>query len=78
MVLVEAKVMDSTHLELSKPIEARKGVIVLVSVAESAEKDAERQQWLAASSSSLQMAYGNSEPDYSAGMVRERNPDYGS
>ena len=78
MVLVKAKVMDSTHLELSKPIVARQGVIVLVSVAESAEKDTERQQWLAASSSSLQMAYGESEPDYSASMVRESNPAYGS
>ena len=32
MVLVKAKVVDSTHLELSKPIAARKRVTVLVSV----------------------------------------------
>ena len=51
---------------------------MLVSVAESADKDAERQQWLAASAESLRAAYGESEPDYSASMVKESNPDYGS
>ena len=76
MVLVEAKVVDSTHLELSRPIAARQGLTVFVSVAEPREKDAERQQWLAASASSLQAAYGESEPDYSPSMVRESNPDY--
>ena len=70
MVLVKAKVVDSTHLELSQPIATRKGLTVLVSVAESADKDAERQQWLAASAESLRAAYGESEPDYSASMVK--------
>jgi hypothetical protein len=78
MILVEAKVMDSTHLELSKPIMTRQGVTVMVSVAESGERDAERGQWFAASSSVLGKAYGDSEPDYSESMVRERNPGYGS
>ena len=76
MVLVAAKVLDSTHLELSKPIAARQGMTVFVSVAEGSERDSERQQWLAASASSLQAAYGESEPEYSASMVREPNPDY--
>ena len=78
MVLVKAKVVDSTHLELSEPIAARKGLTVLVSVAEATDKDAERQQWLAASAESLHAAYGESEPDYSASMVKESNPDYGT
>ena len=77
MVLVSAKVLDSTHLELSKPIVARKGLTVLVSVAEPGEADIERQQWLAVSAQSLCTAYGGSEPDYSASMVKEINPDYG-
>ena len=51
MVLVEAKVVDSTHLELSKPIAARQGLTVFVSVVESGQKDAERQQWFAAAAS---------------------------
>jgi hypothetical protein len=49
VVVIEAKVVDSTHLELSKPIAARQGRIVIVAVAEPAEEDAERQQWFAAS-----------------------------
>ncbi|MGO8703245.1 MAG: hypothetical protein ACLQVA_05455 [Candidatus Brocadiia bacterium] len=78
MVLVEAKVLDSTHLELSKPIAAAQGRTVLVSVAERGEKDVDRQQWLAASAAALQAAYGESEPDYPASAVRESNPDYGT
>ena len=78
MVLVKAKVLDSTHLELSKPIATRKGLTVLVSIAESGDKDAERQQWLAASAASLHAAYGDSEPDYPVSMVKESNPDYGT
>ena len=76
MVLVEAKVVDATHLELSRPITTRQGVTVLVSVAESGERDAERQEWLSASATGLASAYGDSEPDYSASMVKESNPDY--
>ena len=76
MVLVEAKVMDSTHLELSRPIKTTRGRTVLVSVADPTEKDAERRQWLAGSAASLQTAYGDSEPEYAPSMVRESNPDY--
>ena len=78
MVLVEAKVVDSTHLELSRPIPAAKGRTVLVSVAEAGEHDADRQQWLAVSAASLHSAYGEREPEYAPSVVRERNPDYGA
>ena len=78
MVLVKATVVDSTHLELSKPIATPKGLTVFVSVAEARDEDAERQQWLAASAEALHAAYGESEPDYSAFMVKESNPDYGT
>jgi len=76
MFLVKARVVDSTHLELSKPIRTVRGRTVFVSVAEPGEKDAERQQWLAASVESLGYAYGESEPDYTPSMVKESNPDY--
>jgi hypothetical protein len=76
MMFVEAKVVDSTHLELSKPIAERQGRIILVAVAEGGEEDAERQQWLAASAPSLYAACGDSEPDYKTSMIRESNPGY--
>lgn len=77
MVLVQAKVLDPTHLELAKPIPAGRGGNVFVVVAESADADAERQQWLESSAASLQGAYGDSEPEYTPSMVRETNPEYG-
>jgi hypothetical protein len=76
MILVEAKVVDSTHLELARPIAADKGRTVFVSVAESRERDSERQQWLTASGNALSAAYGESEPDYKLFMVKESNLDY--
>jgi len=78
MVLVEARVVDATHLELSRPIGTRCGRTVFVSVVESGERDPERQEWLIASSDRLRSAYGESEPDYTPSMVRERNQDYGA
>ncbi len=76
MVLIEAKVMDATHLELTKPITAKRGKKVFVVVAESAEQDAERREWLEGSAATLCSAYGDSEPDYTPDMVRESNQDY--
>lgn len=76
MVLVEARVMDATHLELSRPIAAGAGRTVFVAVAESSEEDAERRQWLDGSAASLRGAYSETEPEYTPAMVREKNPDY--
>ena len=76
MMLVEAKVMDPTHLELAKPIPAGRGGKVIVVVTELADQDAERWQWFDISAESLRDAYGDSEPDYTPSMVRETNPDY--
>jgi len=76
MVLVQAKVVDATHLELAEPIAGPLGRKVLVSVAESTGEDTDREQWLRVSVEGLRSAYGDSEPEYSPGMVRERNPEY--
>lgn len=45
--------------------------------AESVEEAADHQRWLVASVASLETAYGESEPEYPASMIKERNPDYG-
>ena len=76
MILVEARVLDATHLELSKPIGTGRGQTVLVSLVDAAEESMERQPWLAASAVALQEAYGDAEPSYPASMVKERNPDF--
>lgn len=76
MVVIKAKVIDATHLELSRPIAAPDGGTVLVSVAGPEEEDDERLQWLATSAEALQSAYGESEPAYTLSLLRESNPEY--
>ena len=76
MVAIKAKVVDATHLELSRPIAAPSGGTVFVSVAGMGEEGDERLQWLATSAEALQSAYGESEPVYTPSLVREPNPEY--
>ena len=76
MVIVQAKVIDATHLELSEPIAGLLGREVLVSVAESNGADPDRDQWRSLSADGLRSAYGDSEPEYQRAMVREQNPEY--
>ncbi|HBA85088.1 MAG TPA: hypothetical protein DCZ95_13445 [Verrucomicrobia bacterium] len=78
MVLVQAKVLDPTHLELARPIAVGRGGNVFVVVTESTNAEAERQPWLDGSSESLRNAYGDSEPEYTPSLVRETNPGYGA
>jgi hypothetical protein len=77
MVVVEALVMDATHLELSRPIDTPPGEKVVVSLLDPAREDSERDAWLAISHSALASAYGDSEPEYTQGMIKEPNPEYG-
>jgi hypothetical protein len=86
MVLVKAKVVDSTHLELSRPLLEPQGTVVLISVAEPGNPDSpdnlddhtpERQPWLTTSATSLSRAYDEGEPDYPVSLIQEGNPDYG-
>jgi hypothetical protein len=76
MITLKARLVDSTHLELSRPVDTSKGRNVMVPIIESDETNTEREKWLAASKSGLQIAYGDSEPDYSASMIKEPNPEY--
>jgi hypothetical protein len=76
MVFVQAKVVDATHLELSKPIPGPPGRKVLVSVAESSDADGDHEPWLTLSIEGLRSAYGESEPEYGPSTGREQNPEY--
>jgi hypothetical protein len=76
-LLVEARVMDSMHLELSKPIDFKQGRKIMVLVSEALEQDNERWQWIDATTIGLQKAYGHSEPDYTPVMIKEINEGYG-
>lgn len=77
MVVVEARVMDATHLELARPIDTPAGGKVVVSVIDPEQEDNERGAWLSLSLGTLASAYGDSEPEYTRGMIKEQNPEYG-
>ncbi len=77
MVVVEARVMDSTHLELTRPINTQPGEKVVVSLLDPDREYSERDAWLAISRGALASAYGDSEPEYTQGMIKEPNPECG-
>ncbi len=66
MVLIEARVMDPTHLELARPIDAPPGGNVVVSVVSPSGDGGDREEWLSLSAGGLAPAYSGSEPDYDA------------
>ena len=77
MIVVEARVVDPTHLELTQPIDTPPGGKVVVSVLDPAQGDRERDDWLSLSLRTIALAYGDSEPEYTVGMIKEPNPEYG-
>ena len=76
MNMIKAKVIDSTHLELFKPISSKKGETVVVVVTDADEVGDEQREWLSLSLQGLQSAYGDSEPMYVASMLTEKNPEF--
>ena len=76
MTVLEARMVDATHLELSEPVDLPLGRRLVVSVVEVDEEVDERRQWLAASAATLRAAYSDSEPDYSLDLLTAQNPEY--
>jgi hypothetical protein len=76
VAIVRARVVDSTDLELAQPLAATQGEEIPISIAEPGDDDTERQEWIAASLANLSRAYGDSEPDYSSYVVKEKNESY--
>ncbi|NCO40257.1 MAG: hypothetical protein COZ06_03930 [Armatimonadetes bacterium CG_4_10_14_3_um_filter_66_18] len=76
MLLAEARVVDSTHLELLSPIAVHPGRRLFVSVVQRPTADDERAEWLRLSAQGLEAAYGADEPDYPASSVRTPNPEF--
>ncbi len=76
MTILEARMIDETHLELAEPVDLPAGRKLVVSIVDTEEDDDERQQWLAASEAGLQDAYSDSEPEYSLDQIREPNSEY--
>ena len=75
MQVMEAQVLDATHLELTSPVQAPSGSRVVVSIA-THEIDKEHQEWVQTSLQRLQSAYGPDEPGYSVAKIRIPNPEF--
>jgi hypothetical protein len=73
--VVEAKVIDSRHLKLKKPIMIEPGSTVMITI-ESTEGNAENLDWYLVSSQGLGEAYGEEETEYSAERIKVPNPEY--
>ena len=76
MTVLEARMVDATHLELSEPVDLPPGRKLVVSVVAADEDFDERRQWSTVSEASLQTAYSDSEPDYSLDLIKKRNLEY--
>ena len=59
---------------LDKPIELQPGTRLLVTIISPSET--EREEWLNYSMQLLGKAYGDDEPEYSLGLIKEHNPEY--
>ena len=46
MTVLEARMVDATHLELTEPVDLPRGSRLVVSVVEADEETEERRQWL--------------------------------
>ena len=75
MKVIQAQVMDATHLELSTPIQVPRGSTVVISIA-APEVDKEHDEWVRMSIQGLQTVYVDDEPDYSLSRVNTPNPEY--
>ena len=65
---------DGKQILLDDPIELQPGTKLLVTIfsAENAEHD----EWIDFSLTQLEKAYGEDEPEYSLGLIKEHNPQY--
>ncbi|HEY5867654.1 MAG TPA: hypothetical protein VI542_19200 [Candidatus Tectomicrobia bacterium] len=61
MKIIKAKILDSTHLELSQPIDAEPGNYIVISVAEEAE---EEEAWQEMSGQHFLEAYDDQDAIY--------------
>ena len=78
MEVIEAQVLDSTHLELVHPIQVPPGAKLLVAIEISEWLKEEHQAWIQMSIQRLSSAYGSDEPEYSLDLIKTPNPEFRS
>ena len=76
MIVVDARVVDATHLELTRPINVPRGRKVTLSVAQAEPEHDEHMEWAALGANTLSVAYGGSEPEYTLDLILDANPEF--
>ena len=67
---------DGEQIRLDEPYKFELNAKLLITVLPKDRTNTDREEWLAVSSMGLAQAYGNDEPEYTLGMIREANPEY--
>ena len=68
---------DGEHIRLEEAFELRPEMPVRVTVYPAdSPPDSEREDWQLLAQQSLELAYGDDEPEYSPNLIREPNPEY--
>lgn len=77
MQIIEAEVIDESHLKLLNPLETVPGSkIIRIIVALPEDICDDRESWFQLSLQNLEAAYGDDEPGYPAELIKETNPGF--
>ena len=76
MEFIEAKVLDENHLKLVRRIEIPAGSKVMVSVVRFDDAENENEVWQQLAAECLAAAYDETEPEYSAQLIKRCNPEF--
>ena len=75
MIAVPAH-FDGERICLDEPFDLEPNAKLIVTILPGRESDSEHTAWSRLSSQRLKDAYGENEPEYSAELLKEVNPDY--
>ena len=67
---------DGEQIRLDEPFDLEPNTRLIVTVLPREMAEDARQDWLLLSAQGLGAAYGDNEPEYTADLVREANPEY--
>ena len=65
---------DGERICLDEEFDLKPETKLMVTILPNEEQDDERKAWLKLSGQSLENAYGDNEPEYPAGLIKEPNP----
>ncbi len=69
---------DGERICLDEKYDLKPNTKLIVTVLTEEEYDEDREAWGYIADNSLENAYGDDDPDYSANMIKEPNPSYES